>query len=866
MIRSLLLCVLAVYALLTPAAVFADAQPSPSTSDIVDYAKFKTGLTPQHGLFTIWRKEGKVYIELAKSQLDSDFIQTATPTNGLGGFGLTPGLPYIQFPNARIIRFSKVDNKIAVTWPNVSFIAPEGSPAAQAIAQSFAQSVVATAPVTAVDAVTGNVIFDASFLLGDLIDMQDYLRQSLGTTNTPDATYKLDADRTYFGTTKAFPDNVIIVANQTFAASSPNTVDNVTDARALQINMSYSIAAAPPLGSYMPRIADDRIGYYPNIQLDFSTDRTRERQVRYIVRWNLARHPMVYYISNTIPFAYRDPIKKALLTWNQAFARIGIPNAVEVKDQPNDPSWDPDDVRINTVHWLASSNSGGYAQAGTVWDPRTGEILKTSIVIDADLMQFGYLEGTDFTQPVRSFGRPGSFQANEAAYGAGARASAIFGLDALRAMDQIPADQMPPHYAEDFLRAIVLHESGHEWGLQHNFVASEAYTAKQVQSKSFTSKYGLANSVMEYTPTNVWPKGMSNGDYFQTVLGPYDFYAIKWGYAAIAGAKTPAQELPTLRKWASAWSNPWYRFAMDEDVDWGSGHAIDPHVNQFDLTNDNLSWCQSQLQIGRTLTGKIESRFTIYGETHDPLRQAFAMAFSPYGNCARLAWHYIGGEYLSRAHIGDPRAALPLEPVTRAQSQRAFALLDANLFGDSAWQFSPRLLRQLVYSEWVTDLPQPAWAYSPPLRHDVPIATAVEARQRSTLESMFNPVLLQRIGDLSMKYPRGDVMNLTDLFSWTQTSIFRDLRGKHIGSAGEIHRDLQQWYTRKLAQIVLAPAAGTPYDAQSLARAELVSLGGDLRAASRVSGLDTLTHAHIAALQSVVDRALSARTVLPAAP
>ena len=170
--------------------------------------------------------------------------------------------------------------------------------------------------------------------------------------------------------------------------------------------------------------------------------------------------------------------------------------------------------------------------------------------------------------PVRSLDGATGFAAREAAYAAGAKASAMFGLSALWATGQMPPGQMPSRYAYDFLKSIVLHESGHNWGLQHNFIASEAYTSAQVRSKSFTDRYGLANSVMEYTPTNVWPKGMSNGDYFQTVLGPYDYYAIKYGYAPISGATTPEQERRTLARWASAWSNPQYRFAMDEDVHW----------------------------------------------------------------------------------------------------------------------------------------------------------------------------------------------------------------------------------------------------------------------------------------------------------
>lgn len=862
-VRRLFLCLGFVLGAVTFQANQAAAQ-SASAAPPADYASFTKGLTSQRGLFTIWRKTGKVYIELTKDQLDTDFIQTAVPENGDGGLVVTPGLPYVQFPSARIVRFARADDKVVVTWPNTSFIATPDTPAARAVAASFAPSVIATAPVVAQDAASGRLIFDASYMLGDVLDLTDAFRAGLNTDAKPGSAYRLDDARSYFGTTKAFPENVIVEADQTFtSAQPPDVFDNVIDARAIQVDVKYNIAKAPALGSYTPRLADDRVGYYPNIQLEYDADNVHERQVRYITRWNIARHPMVYYISNTVPVQYREPIREALLTWNQAFAPIGYPNAVVVKDQPDDPNWDPDDIRYNTVHWLTLAYGGGYAQAGLVWDPRTGELIHTSIVVDADLMRFGYTEGVYIVNPVRASDDTRGFAAREAAYAAGAKASAMFGLSALWATDQITPGKIPPHFAEDFLKSIVLHESGHNWGLQHNFIASEAYSSAQVRSKSFTERHGLANSVMEYTPTNVWPKGMSTGDYFQTVLGPYDYYAIKYGYATIPGATTPEQERPTLLRWASAWSNPWYRFAMDEDVHWSSGHAIDPRINQFDLTSDNLNWCESQLRISQSIIHAMPQRFAQSGASHDSLRQAFELALFRSLSCTNFAWHYIGGEELSRAHIGDPGSVLPLAPVPRSESKRAFAFLDRHLFAPSAWNLSPSLLRQLVYAEWVTDLPTPAWAYNPPMRHDEPVAQIAEIIQQQTLNSIFSPILLQRLDDLSLKYGTGRTMSLSDAFAWTQSAVFGDLRGKNVSGMGEVHRSLQQWYVRMLAQMLLAPKPGMPYDAQSLARAELVAIRDEARAARQRSGFDDLTSAHLAALEAVADQALSARMTVP---
>ena len=857
------------FALVAPTAAQPAAQsPTPAAAAAAtpgDYQKFIDGLTPQHGLFTLWRKDGKVYIELSKAQLDTDFIETSTPATGMGGLGVTPGNPYFQF--ARIMRFSRKDDNVVITFPNTSFVAPDGSPAALAVSQNFPPSILSVSKIVATDSVSGDVVIDASPFLGDVADLEDALR---GISDNPQSQYHLDREKTFFGDAKSLPDNAILEADQTWVTGQPDpTVDNLVDPRSFQIKMKYNITPAPVAGSYTPRIADDRVGYYPVFMLNYGDDLTRSRQLRYIMRWDLrpsnqgqATNPMVYYLSNTIPFEYRQTIKDALLTWNKAFEKIGIKNALVVRDQPSDPNWDPDDIHVNVVHWLTQSYNGGYAQAGTVFDPRTGQILKTSIVIDADLLYFGGLSAQDFIAPTVDAQMSGTPFASEQQFGEEKRASAIFGLYALSAMDAPLSRAQMLQYTQDFLKSIVLHESGHEWGLQHNFIASEAYTPKQLQNKAFTARYGLANTVMEYTPTNLWPHGTSQGNFFQTVLGPYDYYVIHWGYAPVSGASNARAEVPTLSRWAQAWQNPYYRFDMDEDVQWANAHAIDPRVNQFDLSTDNIAWCDGQIKIADSLIAKVPTRFTHASDTHDAQEQAFLAGWRQIARCMTIANHYVGGEYVSRAHIGDPGAPPPLTAVSRTDARRAFDLLDRRLLGASAFSFPERTLRQMVYTEWVTDFGEPLWAYNPPLRHDLPVSTLAETIQAGTLTRIFQPTMLQRLDDLSLKYPAGSTMSLSDLFAWTQEAVYRDLR---TGSASnEVHRSVQQWYARKLTQIVLKPDAGTPFDAQSLARAELVNLQSSLQAASGHG--DALTAAHLASLKAIVNQTLDARIMVPAGP
>jgi hypothetical protein len=877
-LKRLALLLSAIAAFAFPAAAHA-AQPAPQASapaaaahapspnsNLMPYAKFTDGATAQRGLFTIWRKDGNVFLELKPDQFDTDFVELGVPINGIGSGGLFSGITDLQ--NCRILRFVKQDNRVALLFPTTRFLARPNSPEYNAVMAGTANSVAGVAKVVSVDDATGDVVFDASSLLQDITDVADALTDLNGGRQlNPMGSYRLDQQQTYFGTTKAFPDNIVIVANQTFSTMNPQYIDAVPDAHNLQIQLQYNIAALPKDDGYMPRYYDDRVGYFVNAHDDFSSDNTFDKTADYIVRFNLqpsdptkrvspAKQPVVYYLSNTIPTRYRPAIRKALLTWNKAFLPLGISDAVVVKDQPNDPNFDPDDIRYNVIRWL-TEEQGGFAEAQLLYNPYTGEMIKSGVVIDSDLMRFGKF---DYPERVQGLSDLKSLKAQIARdYLDGERAQFSYGMAALSLMSGANGYYVPDKFANEFLESIVLHESGHDFGLRHNYIGSEAYTAAQLRSPSFTQRYGTASSVMEYAPMNLWPKGHGQGEYFQTVLGPYDYYVIHWGYARIPGARTPDQERSTLSRWASQWSNPQLSWSSDEDTDWYSGAAIDPRNQQWDLTNDNIGWCQTQMQMAHKMIDKVDRRFPRTEGSYDDLRQAFGGLIRQDGNCAQIVGRYIGGEYVSRARRGDPHAALPLSPIPKSVQQRAFKVLESNLFSADAWNFSPNLLRQSVtqylYDDWNGNLGA---------RHDIAIEQLASRYQMLAMVRMFAPVTLQRLDDMQNKYGQGKTMDLGDLFTWMQSAVYNDVSHPKGGNIPLVRRNLQRNYAAILSQLAAQSLPNVPQDAQALARYELRALDGQIRTSLRNNNLDLMTKAHLASLDDDVQRTLHSQATIAA--
>lgn len=834
------------------------AAPAPASTG-VPYEKFIDGATAQRGLFTIWRKDGQVALELTPQQLGKDYVELGVPINGIGQ-GLFSGLTDLQ--NCRILRFERHDNRVAVLMPSTVFLAKPGTPDALSVAAGTTSTVVGIAKVLSEDSKTGNVVFDASPFLQDVTDVADLLTALNGGRQlNPMGAYRQDQQQSYFADSKAFPDNVVIDVNQTFSTANPMLIDTVPDARNIAIKMQYDIATLPEDQSYMPRIADERVGYFENGHLNFSGDNAFSKDLNYIARWNIKPgHPVTYYLSNTIPTRYRQPVREALLAWNGPFARIGVPNAVIVKDQPTDPSFDPDDIRYNVVRWL-SEKQGGFAEAQLLYNPYTGEMIKSGIVIDSDLMRFGKFDYPVLVQPqvadaatdgAPSRARLSALGANE--YLSGERSNYTFGITALAIVGAANGYAVPERFSNEFLKSIVLHESGHDFGLRHNFIGSEAYTARQLQDPNFVRAHGVANSVMEYSPINLWPKGTRQGGYFQTTFGPYDYYAIRYGYAPIGGARTPQDELPTLRRWAAAWTQPQFRYASDEDVSWDNGMGVDPRNQQWDLTDDNIGWCQNRMKLSHDLLKNVGRRFPRAGSNYDDLQMAFSSIVKQSGLCSQIVSRYIGGEYISRAHRGDPRAAMPISAVPIATERRAFDVLRSQLFSAEAWNFNSALLRQLVAQYDFNDF---SANFAP--RHDIAVEQIARWLQLGVIARMFTPVTLQRLDDMSLKYGH-QTMDISDLFGWMQNAVFGDMGSS--ASIPLIRRNLQRDYATTLSRLANAALPGTPTDAQALARYELGSVHARARKALGRRDLDLITRAHLAALDSDIERALTARSVI----
>jgi len=835
----------------------------PAAGATQPYATFVKGATTQSGVIDLIRKDDDLYFDLGPANFDHTYVIVPSIERGVGS-GAFAGRVYNPIP----VTFKLVGKRVLWITPNTRYVAPKGSAAANSLAISVGDSVILSTPVVAEDKDKKHVVVAPSLFLTDFENVGADLGRGVTPPSLPGLlvlsirpTFAVDATKSYYGRTKTFPRNDEISVNLAFNGPA-NAMPTVPDGRGIPVVMHYSVIAPPERDpKFVPRLADDRVGYFITARKSYGNDAASTPFERFIERWNLDDGPITFYLTDEIPREYRDTVRRGILAWNDAFARIGHPHAIVVKDPPADANWDPDDARYTTVRWITSDQPDFSAYSPHVSDPDTGQIIRAEVVIDGESLRAiktGYVDRVLPAERIRRNAYELPFLAPAESAAAGDAESALDGESCSLEEDSVmqaalgslllaqnprttAADR--ERYAQQWLYSTVMHEVGHTLGLRHNFAGSTAYSYKELHDPSFTAKHGTTGSVMDYTPANIAAPGERQAAYFPTKLGPYDYWAIDYGYATFPNVRTSADEAIPLSRIASRSTQPGLAYGTDEDA---LASSVDPHIQRFDLSNDPLSYVDEQFRVDDDVAARLTRTFPGDTRSFQDLRAGLITVLNNELEAGLIAGKYVGGIYTSRAHRGEAGAPPPFTPVSRVQQRRAFALLDRYVLSSNAFRFSPALLNEVAPTRFGLH-----WGAARVPRSDFPVREVIAELQDDVIAEMFSPVNLARIADEELKVRRAsDTMSLADLFAWTNAAIFDDVGRASIAPA---HRELQRRFADLQMEIVALPATfadqlDLPRETQALARYNLTKLAARLPGAIRTAR-DEATRAHLADLR-----------------
>jgi len=741
-----------------PPAPLADSAKPKKPAGISDKVKSSRKI---EGLFTIYQDtvNGTVQLYIKKDQLGNDYIYQSISLNGPVSLFLNQNMYRSNFT----FKVQKAFDKVEFSRVNNSFWYDPKNSISKTKDADKPEAVFLVERISGEDADGYLVNADGLFISEKMDPVKPasvpsfFSIPSFGLGG-------LNPGKSKYHSVKSFPTNTDIVVD--LAYDNPSAFisggADITDPRYVRVRMQHSFIQLPQ-NDFKSRRDDPRVGFFTQ-QV---TDQTSISPVPYkdiINRWHLKKkdpsaalsepvEPIVFWIENATPVEYRQTIMEAGLKWNAAFEKAGFKNAVQVKIMPDDADWDPSDIRYNVIRWVSSANPQ-YGAIGfpSFVNPKTGQILGSDITIEwysgSATPIFDELAST---KPVIS----AEAHSNTAAHLATCtmaselKAQLVTGMTALETTGANEKEISEMH--KQFLTYLVMHEMGHTLGLYHNMKSSQMWSPAEINNKELTRKYGLIGSVMDYPAINISLDRSKQGDYYTTLAGPYDEWAIQYGYTEFG----EGEEEAGLKKILSRSNDPKLAFGNDGDDMRSPGKAMDPRVNINDLTSDAIGYAEDRFKLVNGLMSKLITKYSKEGQSYAELRSRYGTLQLQRFSMISAISRYVGGVYVDRSFPEQKSSTKPYTPVALATQKRAVEVLNKYVFAPTAFDADAQVYPYLQ--------PQRRGANQSGSGDDYKVTNSILNQQTGgALYHILHPATLQRITNSRLygnQYSAADVMN-----------------------------------------------------------------------------------------------------------
>ena len=650
------------------------------------------GLLPVH----VDKADGRILLTLpppAADGVSGRFLYATALRTGLGSAEL--GFDRAWQGPTQILAFRRLGKKIAAQFENPRFRAGDAPAAEQAAARdSFAFTtawmgdVVATLP-------DGSTVVDiAGFLARDQHYAAQLAESSAKGFHHVEALSAADP-----ASLKVFPDNIEVDALVTLQSDTPGAeIANIApDPHAISLTVHHSFVRLPD-GGYRPRRYDPRGGSFTQQVVDFAVplggnmvydlaSRFRLDKVDPAAPRSRVKKPITFYIDRSAPEPIRSALADGVGWWAKAFEAAGYIDAFQVKILPE--GVDPLDVRYNVVNWIDRATRG-WSYGQWIADPRTGEIVKGSVLLGAlrvrqDILVYEGLVGAD------------------------------------KVGKGCPND--PVQVALARIRQLGAHEVGHAIGLTHNFAASTQDRA----------------SVMDYPAPHIGLDAAGApdlSDAYGVGVGRWDRFAVDWLY----GEPLPGTD-PAVAARAKADAAADLRYMADADS--RATATAQPLSSMWDDGPDPAAELRRLLGVRRAALDRFGPNALMPGEPVANLRRKLVPIWLLHRYEVDAAAKAIGGVSFDYAVAGQGTGASP--PAPAAMQRDALAALLATL-DPAALRVPDRLLPLLSSprngsTDRQYDIEVFATAGGPVF--DPLVATDVAAQL--ALEALLAPSRLQRV-------------------------------------------------------------------------------------------------------------------------
>lgn len=774
------------------------------------------------GLFNIYKQDDKVFFEIPDSLLGRDILVVNRISKSAAGLRAAMMGYSGDEIGENVIRFEKgPNNRIFLKNISYSEISRDSSqPMFNAVMNSNIQPIAAAFDIKAFSDKNSTVIDLTDYIQGDndifFFDSRVKSMLKLGA---------VQQDKSYIVDVKSYPINTEIKTVKTYSKASgqqgpgmPGPGGNAT----LELNSSMILLPAVPMKS---RYFDPRVGYFTTSVTDFDLDPQGVKRLSMITRWRLEpkpedlekykrgelvepAKPIIFYIDPATPKKWVPYLIQGVNDWQAAFEKAGFKNAVVAKVAPTreqDSTWSLEDARFSAIVYKPSDIPN--ASGPHIHDPRSGEIMESHINWYHNVMRL--LRNWYFIQCAPNDPRARTMQFDDALMG-------------------------------ELIRFVSSHEVGHTLGLRHNFGSSSTYPVEKLRDKAWTKENGFAASIMDYARFNYVAQpedGITGADLYPRI-NFYDKWAIEWGYKLIPEAATADAEKAILNKWTvEKLKEKKYWFGTETNPD-------DPRSQNEDLGDNAMKAGSYGIKNLQRIMPNLLTWTKEENEGYSNLAELYREVNTQFGRYLGHVAKNIGGIYETPKTVEQEGGVY--EAVPKNIQQEAVQFLNDQVFTTPKWLLDKDILSRTGNNA----------------------TTIVSARQ--------NPVLDRILGSNTLVKLINNEAN-DGATSYQATAFLNDLKK---GIFSEVYsrknidvfrRNLQKSYVDHVIQLISAkeqssmsgmsimfgpaPADPTKSDVSSIARAHLVSLRTDIRAAAATIQ-DPLSRYHLSDLAERISQAL----------
>ncbi|MEC8301052.1 MAG: zinc-dependent metalloprotease [Planctomycetota bacterium] len=772
----------------------ADSGPSKSSnSSVKPYDEVITeDAETQAGLFIVHQLDGKVFYEIPTEKLNKDMLWVTSLEQTQAGFSYA-GMPV----GDRVVRWELRGEKVLLRDVKYSIRAEIEDPITDAVRATSVAPIVKVFSVDAWGPDQRPVINVTSLFKSDVTEFS--AKRLLGAGN-------MDTNRSFIEEVKSFPENINVEVLATYSLSSSsssifggrggNDIRRDPTQSSITAVLHHSMRQLPE-DPMTPRVFDPRVGFFTVGFQDFADDSDHQvESVRYITRWRVEKSdpeaevsevvkPIVFYVGRGVPEKWKPYVKKGIEMWQPAFEEAGFKNAIIGKLAPSaneDPDWDPEDSRISTIRWLPSMTENAFGPH--VHDPRTGEILEADVRIYHNVMKLA--RDWYFVQASPNDPRA----------------------------QKLP---LPDELIGELLAYIVAHEVGHSIGFPHNMKASSHYTVDELRSAEFTKKYGTEASIMDYGRFN-YVAQPGDGATLIPVVGPYDFFAVKWGYGQYVSAEKEKEGQAALV--AEQKENPVLRFGNADPSE-------DPTRQTEDLGSDSLAATVLGMKNIDRVADYLVEACAREGEDYDLLNNMYSQLLSQRTRELMHVTAIVGGYEEINLFYGD--ADQIYHPIAAGRQKKAVQFLIQQTFKTNPKLISPQITLRLETSG---------------------AADRILSSQRSILSSLMRTSRLDRMAEQVQRVADSEgeetVYRPEQLLNDLTHGIWSELKAEEV-SVDLYRRNLQRTHVEMLADKVEQSSAAS--DVPGLCMVQLKKI---LRMLDKKRGSDAVTQAHLAELTQAI--------------